>query len=75
MRLAGQPPRQDHLVLFFSLSDWALALVVLAVVAGATGSGVLLGRYPQKHSETLREPFSVLRGRCWAWSRWSWPSA
>lgn len=49
-------------MLFFSLSDWALALVVLAVVAGATGAGVLLGRYLRKHSETLREPFGVLQG-------------
>lgn len=49
-------------MLFFSLNNWVLALVVLAVVAGVTAAGVVLGRYLRKHSEALREPFGVLQG-------------
>lgn len=56
-------------MLFFSLSDWALALIVLAVVAGVTAAGIVLGRYFRKHSETLREPLGWHRARCWAWLR------
>jgi hypothetical protein len=47
--------------MFFSLSSWALALVILAVVGAFTAAGVLLGRYLRKSSETLREPFGVLQ--------------
>ena len=47
--------------MFFSLSSWALALVILAVVGAFTAGGVLLGRYLRKHSDTLREPFGVLQ--------------
>jgi hypothetical protein len=46
---------------FFSLSSWELALVIFAVVGGATVAGIALGRYLRKHSETLREPFGVLQ--------------
>jgi hypothetical protein len=46
---------------FFSLSSWALALIIFAVVAGVTGAGVLLGRRLREHHETLREPFGVLQ--------------
>lgn len=49
-------------MLFFSLNNWVLALVVLAVIAGVTGAGVALGGYLRKHSENLREPFGVLQG-------------
>ena len=47
--------------MFFSLSSWALALIIFAVVAGVTGGGVLLGRHLREHHETLREPFGVLQ--------------
>jgi hypothetical protein len=47
---------------FFRLSSWVLALLILAVVGGVTAAGVALGRYLRKHSETLREPFGVLQG-------------
>ena len=47
--------------MFFSLSSWALVLLILAVVSAFTAAGVLLGRYLRKHSETLREPFGVLQ--------------
>lgn len=49
-------------MLFFSLDDWALALIILAVVTGVTGAGIALGRYLQKHSETVPEQFGVLQG-------------
>jgi hypothetical protein len=49
-------------MLFFSLSDWAVALIILAVIAGAAVAGVVLGRYLRKHSETLREPLGVAQG-------------
>lgn len=48
--------------MFFSLSTWQLALLVLAVVGGATVAGHLAGKYLRKHSGTLREPFGVLQG-------------
>ncbi len=48
--------------MFFSLSSWQLALIILGVMAAVTGAGVALGRYLRQHSEKLREPFSVLQG-------------
>ena len=48
--------------MFFSLSSWQLALIILGVMAVVTGAGVALGRYLRQHSEKLREPFSVLQG-------------
>jgi hypothetical protein len=47
---------------FFSLSTWQLALLILAVVGGATVAGHSAGKYLRKHSSTLREPFGVLQG-------------
>jgi hypothetical protein len=47
---------------FFSLPSWALALVVLAVIGGATLAGYAAGIYLREHHETLREPFGVLQG-------------
>jgi len=49
-------------VSFFSLSSWALALIIFAVVGTVTGAGVLLGRQLREHHATLREPFGVLQG-------------
>jgi hypothetical protein len=46
---------------FFSLPSWAVALIVLAIIGGATGAGYLLGRYLRRHQATLREPFGVLQ--------------
>ena len=60
--IAGRVRRQGNAVLFFSLSDWALALVVLAVVAGVTAAGLALGRFLRKKSEALREPLGALQG-------------
>jgi hypothetical protein len=47
---------------FFSLPSWAVALLLLAVVGGATAAGYTLGRYLRRHQATLREPFGVLQG-------------
>ena len=47
--------------MFFSLSSWALALIIFGVIATATTVGVLLGRRLREHHETLREPFGVLQ--------------
>src|SRR5436190_5265721 len=63
-RRLDRPTRREMLcdVLFFSLSSWAVALIIFAVVASVTGAGLLLGRHLRQHHETLREPFSVLQG-------------
>jgi len=47
---------------FFSLSSWALALIICAFVATVTASGLLLGRRMRHHHETLREPFGTMQG-------------
>jgi hypothetical protein len=46
---------------FFSLSSWALALIIFAVVFGVTMVGVAAGIYLRKHSAKLKEPFGVLQ--------------
>ena len=48
--------------MFFRLNSLELALILFGVVAAATVSGVLIGRYLRQHSETVREPFGVLQG-------------
>jgi hypothetical protein len=48
--------------MFFTLSTWQVALVVLAVIGAATAAGHVSGHYMREHSETLREPFGVLQG-------------
>jgi hypothetical protein len=53
---------QAKAMLFFTLSDWALALLILAVVASVTAAGVALGRRLRNKSETLREPIGALQG-------------
>ena len=47
--------------MFFRLSSWELAGILLAIVAGVTIGGVVLGRYMREHSETLKEPFGVMQ--------------
>src|SRR4051794_2203880 len=48
--------------MFFSLSSWAIALILFAVVAALAGAGVLVGLTLRDRHETLREPFGVLQG-------------
>ena len=47
--------------MFFSLSSWAVALLVFAVVGGACVGGALAGRYLRRHTDALREPIGVLQ--------------
>jgi hypothetical protein len=47
--------------MFFRLDSWELALILFAVVVGATVLGVVGGRYLRQHSASLREPFGVLQ--------------
>jgi hypothetical protein len=47
--------------MFFSLSSWELALILLGVVLGTTAIGLVLGRYLRHRSQHLREPVSVLQ--------------
>ena len=48
--------------MFFTLSSWAVALVVFAIAAGFTIAGYATGGYLREHHESLREPFGVLQG-------------
>jgi hypothetical protein len=48
--------------LFFRLSSFELALILFAIVFGATALGVVLGRLARNRSEHLREPLGVLQG-------------
>jgi hypothetical protein len=47
---------------FFALPSWALALVILGIVAVATVVGYIAGLRLREHHETLREPYGVLQG-------------
>lgn len=47
---------------FFTLSSWELWLVVFALVGGAAGLGVLIGRSLRRQGDTYREPFGALQG-------------
>src|SRR5947199_2235396 len=47
--------------MLFRLNSVELGLVRTAIVFGATGIAVLLGRRHREHSE-MREPFAVLQG-------------
>ena len=48
-------------MLFFELSSWALALILLAIILGATVLGLVIGRSVRNKSDVLREPFSVMQ--------------
>lgn len=48
--------------MFFSLSSWALALIIFAVLGSVTAGGLLLGRRMRRHHERLREPFGAMQG-------------
>jgi hypothetical protein len=47
--------------LFYRLSSLELGLILFGVVFGATGLGLLVGRYLRHRSEHLREPFGALQ--------------
>jgi len=48
--------------MFFSLSSWALAFILSAVVGTATAAGYAAGYYLREHEAKVREPFGVLQG-------------
>jgi hypothetical protein len=48
--------------MFFSLSSWAVGLVLFTVVGTATAAGYAAGCYLREHEATVREPFGVLQG-------------
>ena len=47
--------------MFFSLSSWAVAVILLVVVVGATGLGLVAGGQLRQKEDSLREPFGVLQ--------------
>jgi hypothetical protein len=47
---------------FFSLSSWELALLIFAVIGGASALGVVAGRYARRSPDAYREPIGVLQG-------------
>jgi hypothetical protein len=47
--------------MFFTLNSWELALIILAIVGGATVAGFVGGRYLREHSAAMREPYGVLQ--------------
>jgi hypothetical protein len=48
--------------MLFSLSSWAVALIVFGIIGAATTVGYLTGRYLREHEARLREPFGVIQG-------------
>ncbi len=47
--------------MYFGLNSWLLALVLIAIMFGATMLGWLAGRSLGRHRETLREPLGVVQ--------------
>ncbi len=47
--------------MYFGLNTWLLALVLVAILFGATLLGWLAGRSLARHRETLREPLGVVQ--------------
>src|SRR5437868_14775619 len=47
--------------MFFALLSVEVALLILAVIGGATALGYAIGHYLRQHEANLREPFGVLQ--------------
>ena len=47
--------------MFFSLSSWVLALILIAAIVGTTAAGLVAGHHLRRRGDTLREPFGVLQ--------------
>jgi hypothetical protein len=58
--IRSRPTGKDD-ALFFQLSSLVLALTLFAVLFGATGVGLAIGRSQRHRSEHLREPFAALQ--------------
>ena len=52
-------PEEGAPLLFFSLSDWVLVLVLFAIIFGATAGGLMAGRRLHDRSDTLRESIAA----------------
>ena len=61
--------------MLFRLSNLALTVLVLALVAGTTAAGIVAGRYLGERRESVGESVGAARERYWASSASSWPSA
>jgi hypothetical protein len=48
-------------LLFFSLDDWLLILVLFAIIFGATAAGLVAGRRLHHQSDKLREPMATIQ--------------
>jgi hypothetical protein len=48
-------------LLFFSLNDWLLILVLFAIIFGATVAGLMAGRRLHHRSDKLREPMATMQ--------------
>ena len=48
-------------MMFFTLNTWQLALVLTAIMFGATAIGLVAGRSLAHHAEALREPFGIVQ--------------
>ena len=48
-------------LLFFSLSDWLLIVVLFAIIFGATIAGLMAGRRLHHRSDKLREPMATMQ--------------
>ena len=48
--------------MFFTLGDWALALLIAGVLAAASLLGAALGARLQSRAATLREPLGIIHG-------------
>src|SRR4051812_3043610 len=71
MASAGTPGRRTELAvassgtnapLFFGLSSFVLAVVVFAILIGATAVGAFVGRSQRHRTDHLREPVGALQG-------------
>ena len=49
-------------MVFFGLSTWLLALVLMLTMLGATAAGLLVHRLVGDRSEQMQEPLGVLQG-------------
>ena len=65
LALSGRPAlrrgEEGAPLLFFSLPDWLLILVLFAIIFGATAAGLMAGRRLHHRSDKLREPVAAMQ--------------
>jgi hypothetical protein len=62
LRTGGAATAVGSGIVFFRLTSVELALLLFALLLGATGVGVFLGRRVRHLSDHLKEPFGILQG-------------